>query len=83
MIQYTKEYRHYTFTHSPRRQHSRIIESLGLNPLDKMPKRRPRISKDPNIVYVDIDCSDKYSGARDIVEIKVNRSPPLLLNTRM
>ena len=50
--------------------------------MDKLGKKKPRISKDPNIVYLDIDCSDKYGGARDIIEVKVNRSPPLLLNTR-
>lgn len=53
-----------------------------MDPLEKMPKKRPRISKDPNIVYLDIDCSDKYGGARDIIEVKVNKSPSLLLNTR-
>eukprot|EP00347_Sterkiella_histriomuscorum_P009154 403342313 len=83
LIECTREYRQYTFTHSPRKHHSRIIDSLGLNPLSKMSNKISRISKDPNIVYLDINCSDKYGGARDIIEIKVNKSPPLLLNSRL
>ena len=39
------------------------------------------MSQDPNIVQFDIECSEKY-GARDIIEIKVNKSPPFLLNAR-
>ena len=37
LVECSKEYRQYIYTISPRRQHSRIIDSLGLNPLDKMP----------------------------------------------
>ena len=82
MIDCTREYRKFTFTHTPRRHYSRIIEALGLNPMEKLSKRKARISKDPNLVYLEIDCSEKYGGARDIIEVKVNKSPPLLLNSR-
>jgi hypothetical protein len=82
IIEATKECRTYAFSYNAKRQPVRIIESIGMNPMDKLHLKRNRISNDPNIVYFDIDCSDKYGGARDIVEIKVNKSPPLLLNTR-
>ncbi|CDW86594.1 UNKNOWN [Stylonychia lemnae] len=82
MIDCTREYRKFTITHSPRKHHSRIIEALGLNPLDKMSRRKVKMSKDPNLVFIELDCSEKYGGARDIIEIKVNKSPPLLLNSR-
>lgn len=52
--------------------------------MDKLLKlaSRPRINNDPNIVYIDIDCTEKVGGARDIIELKVNKAPALLLNTR-
>jgi hypothetical protein len=44
-----------------------------MDPLMSTENRRPRISHDPNIVYLEVDCSgDKTSGARDIIEVKVN-----------
>ena len=43
---------------------------------------KPKVFLDPNIVYIDLDCSEKIGGARDIIEIKVNKAPALLLNTR-
>jgi len=34
------------------------------------------------MVYIDLDCIEKIGGARDIVEIKINKAPPILINTR-
>lgn len=64
-----------------KKQSSRIIEALGLKPhFDESPSKRKRID---NGVYFDIECGgDKAGGARDILELKVNQSQPLLLNTR-
>ena len=68
-----------------KKQSSRIIEALGLNPQydELINKKRSKISSDPNIVFFDIECGgDKVGGARDMLEVKVNQSQPLFINTR-
>ena len=45
---------------SPKKQASRIIEALGMNPMYSGYSRRPKVSQDPNIVMFDIECG----GAR-------------------
>jgi hypothetical protein len=40
--------------------------------MDKINKKQSKIKHDPNIVYIDVDCSERAGGARDIIEIKVN-----------
>ena len=69
---------------SPRRQASRILEALGMNPTYTLnPRRKTKALNDPNLVLFDIECGgDKVQGARDILEVRVNQSMPLFLNTR-
>ena len=53
-----------------------------MNPMYNQIKRH-KTSQDPNIVMFDIECGgDKVQGGRDIIELKVNKSMPLFLNTR-
>ncbi len=57
-----------------KKQTSRRIETLGMNPRYEGRRRGGiRSNYDPNIVMFDLKCGgDKYQGARDILEIKVN-----------
>lgn len=49
--------------------------------MEKLNKKK-RLYNDPNIVYIDLDFIEKIGGARDIIEVKINKAPPVLINMR-